>query len=81
MNRLFVRRNINTISIVVFILLFVLIQALQPSFIYEKDGSFRSFGLGSKKKTILPIWLITIILAFLSYLFVLYYLAIPKIKY
>ena len=81
MNRLFIRRNINSIAIFIFIAFFVLIQASQPSFIYEKDGSFRRFGLGSKNKTVIPIWLVTIIVAFMSYLFVLYYLAIPKIKY
>mgnify|MGYP006100387379 FL=1 len=81
MNRLFIRRNINAIAIFIFIAIFILIRTLQPSFIYEKDGSFRRFGLGTKKKTILPIWLVTIILGFFSYLFVLYYLAIPKIKY
>ena len=81
MNRLFIRRNINAIAIFIFMAIFILIQTLQPSFIYEKDGSFRRFGLGTKKKTILPIWLVTIILGFFSYLFVLYYLAIPKIKY
>ena len=27
---------------------------MKPSFIYEKDGSFRQFGLGYKKKTVIP---------------------------
>jgi len=81
MNRLFVRRNITAISIFIFIVLFFIVQSFQPRFIYDIDGSFRRFGLGSKKKTVIPIWLTTIILAFISYLFVLYYLAMPKILY
>ncbi len=54
---------------------------MKPSFIYENDGSFRQFGLGYKKKTVIPIWLITIILAILSYVFILYYLTIPKYNF
>ncbi len=81
MNRQFVRRNITSISIITFIILFAGIQLIEPAFLYDKDGSIRQFGLGTRKKTILPIWFLTIILAVLSYLFVLYYLAIPKFKY
>ena len=78
MNRNIIKSHINTVSILVFIGLFFLVQIMQPSIIYDKDGSFRVFGLGSRKKTILPIWLISIILAILSYLFVLYYINAPK---
>ena len=78
MNRNIIKSHINTVSILVFIGLFFLVQIMQPSIIYDKDGSLRVFGLGSRKKTILPIWLISIILAILSYLFVLYYINAPK---
>ncbi len=78
MFRLFIRQNITSVSIVLFVLLFIVIQLVKPSIIYEKDGSLRQFGLASRKKTILPIWLITIFLAILCYLFILYYLTIPK---
>mgnify|MGYP006932091323 CR=1 FL=1 len=36
--------------------------------IFEPDGSIREFGIGRKKKTIIPLWLIVFIIAFLSYL-------------
>jgi len=78
MNRTFIRNNITSISIIIFIILFTIIQIIEPSFLYDRDGSFRNFGLGKQKKTIIPIWLVTIILAILVYLFVLYYLAFPK---
>jgi hypothetical protein len=65
MNRNVIRSHINTVSILVFTVLFFLVQMMKPSIIYDKDGSLRVFGLGSKKKTILPIWLISIILALL----------------
>jgi hypothetical protein len=79
MNRNFIRKHINSLSIVIFVVCFVVLQWLKPHFLYNSDGSLRQFGLGFKKKTIIPIWLVSIILAILSYLFVLHYLAVPKI--
>tara|TARA_B100000902_G_scaffold399569_1_gene471077 strand:- start:1054 stop:1299 length:246 start_codon:yes stop_codon:yes gene_type:complete len=81
MNRSFIRNNITSISILIFITLFILVQYLQPAFLYDRDGALREFGLGKKNKTILPIWLISLILAIFSYLFVLYYLTMPKFTY
>jgi len=78
MNRTFIRNNITSIAIIIFIILFTIIQIIEPAFLYDRDGGFRIFGIGKQKKTIIPIWLVTIILAILVYLFVLYYLAIPK---
>jgi hypothetical protein len=78
MFRLFIRQNITSVSIVLFIILFTVIQIVKPSIIYDNDGSLRQFGLASKKKTVLPIWLITIFLAILCYLFIMYYLTLPK---
>ena len=79
MNRNFIRKHINALAIIIFVICFVFLQWLKPNFLYNSDGSLRQFGLGFKKKTIIPIWLISIVLAILSYLFVLHYLAIPKI--
>ena len=81
MNRLFVRRNITSIAIVIFLVMFYGINSFTPGFLYERDGSFREFGINSKKKTVIPVWLLAIVLAFISYLGVLYYLALPKIYY
>ena len=81
MFRQYIRRNITSVSIILFLALFCLIQLVEPAFLYEKDGSLRQFGLGSKKKRVIPIWFMTLLLAILCYLFVLYYLTIPKFKY
>ena len=78
MFRLFIRQDITSVSIVLFVILFAVIQISKPAIIYNKDGSLRQFGLASRKKTVLPIWLITIFLAILCYLFILYYLTLPK---
>jgi len=81
MNRQYIRKNITTVAILLFIVLFCITQLAEPAFLYEKDGSLRQFGLGTKKKTVIPIWFLTLILAIFCYLFVLYYLAIPKFRY
>lgn len=80
MNRLFVRNHINTFSIILFVILFAIVIYIKPSVVFKDNGTIREFGIGYKSKTILPIWLVSIILAFLSYLIVLYYLALPKLK-
>jgi hypothetical protein len=59
--------------------MFGAIQMMKPAFLYNTDGSIREFGVGYKNKTILPIWLLSLILGILSYLFIMYYVAYPKI--
>tara|TARA_Y100000816_G_C26083662_1_gene571526 strand:+ start:1373 stop:1618 length:246 start_codon:yes stop_codon:yes gene_type:complete len=81
MLRTFIRRNLPLVSILVFAFVFYIFQLMKPSFLYEKDGALREFGLGSERKTILPIWLFSLVLAILSYMFVLYCLALPKILF
>ena len=79
MNRIFVRKHINSFAIIIFLIVFYAINIVQPAFMYNEDGSFREFGLGSKKKTVVPAWLVAIIIAIFSYLGVLYYLTYPRL--
>ena len=79
MNRNYIRENATIFSIVLFLVMFGAIQIMKPDFLYNKDGSIREFGVGYRNKTILPIWLLSLILGILSYLFVMYYVAYPKI--
>ncbi len=81
MSRQYIRKNITSVAIILFIVLFCIIQYIEPAFLYDKDGSLRQFGLGSKKKTVIPIWFMTLIIAIFSYLFILYYLTFPKYRY
>jgi hypothetical protein len=81
MNRIFVRQNVTLVAIILFIIVFAIIQYIKPDFLYNTDGSVREFGIGYKNKTILPLWLLSIILGILSYLIVLYYLSRPDIFY
>jgi hypothetical protein len=66
-NNLISREALCIVSIFIFIILFGIINAMRPSIIYNKDLSFRRFGIGYKNKTVTPIWLIAIILAILIY--------------
>jgi uncharacterized membrane protein YozB (DUF420 family) len=74
MLRTFTRNNTTFVSIVLFLFIFGLVQMLKPNFLYNKDGSIREFGVGYTNKTILPLWLFSIILGILTYVIVLYYL-------
>lgn len=75
MYKIFIRKNPVLVSILVFLAIFIPIQVFKPAFLYNTDGSMRDFGIGYKNKTILPIWLFSIVLGILSYVFVLYYLS------
>jgi hypothetical protein len=70
---IFICNNVTLVSIVLFIILFYVIKLLQPGFLFKPDGSMREFGIGYKNKTILPLWLVAILLSMLCYLGVLYY--------
>ena len=74
MLRTFTRNHTTFVSIVLFLFIFGIVQMLKPNFLYNKDGSIREFGVGYQNKTILPLWLFSIILGILTYVIVLYYL-------
>ena len=78
MNKNYIRQNITFVSIIIFIIIFGFIQILKPNFLYNSDGSIREFGVGYKNKTIFPLWLLSIILGILSYLFVMFYIVQNK---
>lgn len=55
-------------SITIFVGLFLAVTWFKPSFLFNTDGSIREFGIGRKQKTIIPLWLVVLVLSFLSYL-------------
>lgn len=73
MHKMFIRENATVVSIILFICIFASIQIYKPLFLYNADGSIREFGIGYKNKTILPIWLFSIVLGIFSYISVMYY--------
>lgn len=73
--KLLVRKNRLQFAIILFLIVFTFIHIQKPSLLYENDGSFRQFGVGYRNKTVVPIWLISIVVALLSYVMVSFYLA------
>jgi hypothetical protein len=72
MNKQIIGNNITLVSIVIFIIIFSVTQYIQPDFLYNTDKSIREFGIGYRNKTIMPLWLFSILIGILSYLIVLY---------
>jgi uncharacterized membrane protein YozB (DUF420 family) len=74
----YIRENITLVSVVMFIIIFGTIQMMKPTCLYNRDGSIREFGIGYRNKTIFPIWLLSLSLGIMCYLFVMYYVAYPR---
>lgn len=81
LNRTFIRKHLVSFATLLFVGIYVIIIKLKPGFLYNHDGSLRTFGVGYKNKTVIPVWLMAIALAILSYLGILYYLVYPRIQY
>ena len=67
MNSQMIRKNATTISIALFAIVYLLLSTYKPGFLFSKDGSLREFGVGQTNKTILPLWLVSLLLGILSY--------------
>lgn len=74
LNKPFIRTNKVSISIIIFLMMFSVIHFAKPALFYNKEGGFRPFGVGYRHKTVIPIWLLSIILAILSYLAISYWI-------
>jgi len=66
--RTFLRIYRLNLSILLFVILFSIIHYLKPGLLYNKDGSYRQFGVGYRNKTVISVWITSIILAILCYL-------------
>jgi len=80
-SRRFMKQHIISFAIALYILIYVVLNRLKPNFLYTTSGVLRPFGLNYKNKTILPIWLVSIFIAILSYISLLYYITYPRIVY
>jgi hypothetical protein len=65
--------KVNT-AVIIFLVLFTFFHFIKPGFAYNKQGGYRQFGIGIRNKTVIPVWIVAIILSILSYLFVLFLL-------
>ena len=74
MNRNFAQTNVPLVALILFFVIYGIVATTQPSFLYKQDKSLRQFGVGYRNKTILPMWLFSLLLGVLCYLVVIYYL-------
>jgi len=74
-----IRNNLAGSAILLYVIVFMLVQYMNPAFIYNEDGSLREFGIGYSSKTVLPIWLVAIVLGILSYV-AMYYISRPATR-
>jgi len=77
----FLKRNVVMFSLVVFSITYIILNMIKPSFLYNDNKTLREFGVGYRKKTVLPLWLISIVLAILSYFSILYLCTYKRIQY
>ena len=64
--------NRLTISIIIYLFLAITITISTPRLFYDNMKEIKPFGTGPTK-TILPLWLVLMIVAIVSYLFTLFY--------
>lgn len=81
LSRNFIRSHITSFAILIFIVSYAVIVLSKSPLIYNKDGSLREFGIGYSTRSVLPAWLISILLAIISYFAVLYYISIPRMDF
>ena len=70
----FINANKANVAILLFLVVFSILHYFKPKMIYNDEGGFRPFGVGYRHKTVIPIWVVAIILAIFSYLAVLVYI-------
>ena len=73
LSREYVKNNLVTIAIGLFVGVFFFFTASEGTYIYTKDGNLRQFGVGKSQSTVIPAWLASILLAITIYFSVLYY--------
>ena len=75
-------KKYNTLfAILLYVLIYVFTIFNKPTLLYNEDGSLREFGIGYRKKTIIPVWLFSILIGIFSYFAITYYIAMPKIRF
>ena len=67
------RKNKVGVAILLFMFIYGIFYALKPAFAYNEDGTLKPFGLGYTNKTVIPAWIVAIILGILCYYVVMVY--------
>jgi hypothetical protein len=67
------RKNKVAVAILLFIVIYGIFYIAKPAFAYNEDGTLKPFGLGYSNKTVIPAWLVAIILGILCYYSIMVY--------
>tara|TARA_B100001758_G_scaffold171495_2_gene148409 strand:+ start:17113 stop:17349 length:237 start_codon:yes stop_codon:yes gene_type:complete len=73
LSKTILRKNKVFVAIMVFFLLYGIFYIIKPAFAYNEDGTLKPFGLGYMHKTIIPAWLVAVILGILCYYVIMVY--------
>ena len=61
------------LSITLFVFLYMIIIIVKPNFVYNhSQNCLRPFGVGYRNTSVLTLWVVSILLAILSYFIVIY---------
>ena len=55
------------LSLAFYLCLVLIVLYMKPSFIFDDKGHIKQFGTGGGSKTLLPLWLIFLLFAVISY--------------
>lgn len=65
--------KIFSYAILLYVILYLTLYHIKPEIVFDnRNNRLRQFGVGYKDTTILPLWLVAIILGILSYFIILY---------
>ena len=73
LSKIAMRKNKVAVAILLFIIIYGIFYIAKPAFAYNEDGTLKPFGLGYSNKTVIPAWLVAIILGILCYYFIMVY--------
>lgn len=61
-------------AIVIYLILMAIVLYAHPESMFNRDGSYKEFGVGIPGRTVFPIWLIAIAAAPVSYMAAIHYM-------
>jgi len=67
-----INRSPVVFALLIYCITFTVIILIKPHFLFLHNGALRKFGIGYQKKTVLPLWLLSIILGIFSFMITLY---------
>ena len=74
------RQNKLLSAFVLYLFSYATIIYMKPSFLFNRDGTLRDFGINGTQKTVISGWVLSIFLAFMSYIIVIYSTKMPKFQ-